>query len=462
MNIKLDNKLHSNTEDTFQSSLYKQKVSPKIMGTFERRGDIPIHFFLAHVVFDEEHGPVLNSHLTHGLEIPKIILQGVTTTLFTMAIGVGEPTGEPETAIIPINVTGIQGRVLIHSFVIDDPKARGRNRIESFMLFIPRSHQDKLLQHSLAFSNILQDAIREIKIKNGSKQEVYSLNRVFENIKKVLLTKIDNKLQDRISDICTDKEAVLVSDSTIRAVHNIILSPDIISLVNKVPSLLQDYEDELKTFGTFFDALPIEIHGKTYSNHQFYLVHIRNNFIIAFSSGKGRLGSLFRNFREILWNLRIQSDLTSQSSISRFSTSIRNESELFPQNQFLDRSFQLLKSFQPIITDVSLSRCNRNVVEILRTSTDRVVRKHAFICQIFEAINNLCSRLLRTDLVHVVLSQHGSNAIALKWATNSAEETSLFMVGDSTKGVGLLKLVGEQILEYRGKFDSDNIIKSNI
>ncbi len=430
------------------------------METSDRQGDIPIHFFLAHIVFDEEHGPVLNSYLTHGLDIPKIILQGVTTTLFTMAIGVGEPTGEPETAIIPINVTGIQGRVLIHSFVIDDPEARGRNRIESFMLFIPRSHQDKLLQHSLAFSNILQEAIREIK--NNSKQEIYSLNNVFENIKKVLLTKIDNTLQDRISDICTDKETVLVSDGTIRAVHNIILSPEIISLVNKIPSLLQDYEDELKQFGTFFDVLPIEIHGKTYSNHQFYLIHIRNNFIIAFSSGKGRLGSMFRNFREILWNLSVEGDLTSQSSISRYSTSIKNECELIPQNQFLDRSFQLLKNFKPIITDVSLSRCNLNVVETLRTSNDRVVRKHAFICQIFESINNLCSRLFRTDLVQVVLSQHGSNAIALKWATNSAEDTSLFMVGDSSKGVGLLKLVGEQVLEYRGKLDSFNDIKSNL
>lgn len=424
------------------------------MGTFERREDIPIHFFLAHIVFDEDHGPVLNSYLTYGLEIPKIILQGVTTTLFTMAIGVGEPTGEPETAIIPINVTDIQGRVLIHSFVIDDLEARGKNRIESFMLFIPRSHQDKLLQHSLAFSNILQEAIREIKFKNNSKHESYSLNKVFENIKKVLLTKIDNIIQDTISDICTDKETVLVSDGTIRAVHNIILSPDIISLVNKIPSLLQDYEDELKTFGTFFDALPIEIHGKTYSNHQFYLVNIRNNFIIAFSSGKGRLGSLFRNFREILWNLSIQGDYTTQSSISRYSTLISNESDLFPQNLFLDRSFHILKSFKPIITDVSLSRCNMNVVETLRTSSARIVKKHAFICQIFEAINNLCARLFRTDLVQLVLSQHGSNAIALKWATNSEEDTSLLMVGDSTKGVGLLKLVGEQVLEYRGKVDS--------
>ncbi|MFX1537858.1 MAG: hypothetical protein ACFFDI_27010, partial [Promethearchaeota archaeon] len=447
---------------SFPSSLHKQKVILNIMGTSERLGDIPINFFLAHIVFDEEHGPILDSYLTYGLEIPRIILQGVTTTLFTMAIGVGEPTGEPETAIIPINVTDIQGRVLIHSFVIDDPEARGRNRIESFMLFIPRSHQDKLLQHSLAFSNILQEAIREIKIKNNRKQESYSLNKVFENIKKVLLTKIDNTIQDQISEICTDKETVLVSDGTIRAVHNIILSPDIISLVNRIPSLLQNYEDELKTYGTFFDALPIEIHGKTYSNHQFYLVNIRNNFIIAFSSGKGRLGSLFRSFREILWNLSIQGDLTTQSSISQYSISIRDESNLFPQNHFLDRSFQLLQSFKPIITEVSISRCNMNVVETLRTSSDRIVKKHAFICQIFEAVNNLCFRLFRTDLVQVVLSQYGLNAIALKWATNTKEDTSLLMVGDSTKGVGLLKLVGEQVLEYRGQPDSYSNIKPDL
>ncbi|MFW9902848.1 MAG: hypothetical protein ACFFFH_00830 [Candidatus Thorarchaeota archaeon] len=432
------------------------------MGTSERREDIPIQFFLAHIIFDEEHGPVLNSYLTYGLEIPRIILQGVTTTLFTMAIGVGEPTGEPETAIIPINVTDIQGRVLIHSFVIDDPGARGRNRIESFMLFIPRYHQDKLLQHSLAFSNILQEAIREIKFKNNRKKESYSLNNVFENIKKILLTKIDNTIQDQISSICTDKETVLVSDGTIRAVHNIILSPDIISLVNKFPSLLQNYEDELKTSGTFFDVLPIELHGKTYSNHQFYLINIRNNFIIAFSSGKGRLGSLFRSFREILWSLSIQNDFSTQSSISLYSISIHDKSNLFPQNHFLDRSFQLLKSFKPIITEVSISRCNMNMVETLRTSSDRVVRKHAFICQIFEAINNLCLRLFRTDLVQLVLAQHGSNAIALKWATNTAEDTSLLMVGDSAKGVGLLKLVGEQVLEYRVKPDSFSNNKSDL
>ena len=432
------------------------------MGTLETTEEIPTQFFLAHIVFDEEHGPVLKSYLTHELEIPKIILQGVTTTLFTMAIGVGEPTGEPETAIIPINVTGIQGRVLIHLFTVNDPEARGKNRIESFMLFIPRFHQDKLLQHSLAFSNILQDAIREIKFTDSSRQEDYPLNKVFGNIRKVLLTKIDHALQNRISEICTDKETVLVSDGTIRAVHNIVLSPDIISLVNKIPSLMQDYEDELKTSGTFFDALPIEIHGKTYDNQQFYLTCVRNNFVIAFSSGKGRLGSFFRTFREILWNLNIQGVLNPQPHISSYSTSIKNKSELFTKNQFLDRSFELLKSFKPVITNISLLRCSMNKAETLRTNSVHTTRKHALICQIFMVINNLSSRLFRTDLVQIVLSQHGSNAIALKWATNSTKDASLFMVGDSTKGVGLLKLVSEQVLEYRIKFNAYEIDKSDI
>ncbi|UCE13731.1 MAG: hypothetical protein JSV04_00815 [Candidatus Heimdallarchaeota archaeon] len=419
------------------------------MGTFETQETTPPQFFLAHIVFDEEHGPVLQSYLAHELEIPRIILQGVTTTLFTMAIGVGEPTGEPDTAIIPINVTGIQGRVLIHSFMIDDPKARGKNRIESFMLFIPRSHQDKLLQHSLAFSIILQDAIRRIKYQNNDKQIEYSLIEVFGNIKKVLLTEIDHTLQNRISEICTDTETVIVSDGTIRAVHNVVLSPDIISLVNKIPPILQDYEDELKTSGTFFDALPIEIHGKTHGNQQLYLLYIGNNFILGYSSGKGRLGSLFRIFREILWNLNMQRTNSPKPHITRYGTIAIDRTSLFPENDYLNKSFELLESFKPIIEDVSLLRCSKDKVEVLRTNASFATKKHAAVCQIFMAINKISSRLLRTDLVQIVLSQHGFNTIALKWATKSTKNSFLFMVGESSKGVGLLKLVGDQILEYR-------------
>lgn len=424
-------------------------MSPRIMGKVETQETIPPQFFLAHIVFDEEHGPVLQSYLAHELEIPKIILQGITTTLFTMAVGVGEPTGEPDTAIIPINVTGIQGRVLIHSFMIDDPEARGRNRIESFMLFIPRSHQDKLLQHSLAFSIILQDAIQRIKYQDNNQHTEYSLEEVFGNIKKILLTEIDNTLQNRISEICTDEETVIISDGTIRAIHNVVLSPDIISLVNKITPPIQDYEDELKTSGTFFDALPIEIHGKTYGNQQLYLLYIGNKFILGYSSGKGRLGSLYRSFREIIWHLNMHRTNIPTPRITRFTTSIRDRTSLFPENHYLNKSFELLESFKPIIKDISLLRCSMDTIEVLRTSSTYTTRKHASVCQIFMAINNISSRLFRTDLVQLVLSQHGFNTIVLKWATNSAKNSFLFMVGESSKGVGLLKLVGDQVLEYR-------------
>lgn len=412
----------------------------------------PTQFLLAHIVFDEEHGPILKSYLTQELDIPKIILQGVTTTLFTMAIGVGEPTGEPDTAIIPINVTGIHGRVLIHSFAIEDLTARGKNRIESFMLFLPHTHQDKLLQYSLALSNIFKNAIHEIKVQDEVRSSNDILEAVFKNIQKVLLTRIDTVLQNWISEICTDQETVLVSDgTTIRAVHNIIISPEIISLVNEIPLLLQNYSEELKRQGTFFDALPIEIHGNTYSNQQLYLIAIENNFILAFSSSKGRLGSLFRFFREILWDLNIRGSVYSNSKISKYQPAIEDSSEKFTQSQYLDASFELFTSFKPIITEISILRGNYELkkVEIMKTTSNTDTKKHAVICQVFLALSQICSSLFRTTLVQIVLTQHGLNSIALKWAENNAKDVVLFMVGDSFRGVGLLKLISEQILEYK-------------
>jgi hypothetical protein len=411
----------------------------------------PVQFFLAHIVFDEEHGPTLKSFMAHDIEIPKIILQGVTTTLFTMAVGVGEPTGDPDTAIIPINVTGIQGRVLIHSFVIEDPTARGKNRIESFMLFIPRSHQDKLLQHSYAFSNILQSAIEEIRLSQNETEGEFSLNNVFTNIKKILMTRIDNIIQDKVSEICTDKETVIVSDGTIRALHNIVLSPEIISLVNRIPYLLHNYGDQLKQYGTFFDALPIEIHGKTLSNQQFYLLAIENNFILAFSSGKGRLGSLFRAFREILWDLKTQTISSGTIEIPRFVIEYRDKTSELKGNQFVDLSWDIMKNFSPIITNASVIRCNCDIsrVESIRLTDNKAGLKHAFVCAVFTIINDISIRLFRTKLIQIILSQHGFNSIAIMWAQSSKKDSTLFMVGDSIRGVGLLKLVGDQIFEHK-------------
>ena len=147
--------------------------------------------------------------------------------------------------------------------------------------------------------------------------------------------------------------------------------------------------------------------------------------------------------------MNLQTALQQQPEISRYTTLLKDGISLYPQNQYLNKSFELLRSFQPIITDVSLFRCNQSYVETLRISSVHTRKKHAQVCQIFMAINQLCLRLFHTDLVQIVLSQHGSNTIALKWASDSANDVSLFMVGDSTKGVGLLKLVGDQVLDYR-------------
>ncbi|MHA2176534.1 MAG: hypothetical protein ACXABI_17045 [Candidatus Hodarchaeales archaeon] len=386
----------------------------------------PVQFFLAHIIFDEEHGPLLKSYMAHEIEIPKIILQGVTTTL---------------------------GRVLIHSFAIDDPSARGKNRIESFMLFIPRSHQDKLLQHSYAFSNVLQNAIDSIQVNSKKNDEDFSLSEIFTNIKKILMTRIDNIIQDQISAICTDKEAAIVSDGTVRAIHNIVLTPEIISLVDKIPILLNSYGDQLKQFGTFFDALPIEIHGKTLSNQQFYLITIENIFILAFSSGKGRLGSLFRSFREIVWDLNIQSSTSPSIQMPTFSPDYQELTKKYSENEFLNVSFEILKNFTPIITNASLLRCNNNVTKIdaLKLTDSEAGNKHAFVCAVFTIIHELCNRLFRTSLIQMVLSQHGFNSVALLWAESSSKKSALYLVGDSIRGAGLLKLVGDQILEHKTK-----------
>jgi hypothetical protein len=319
------------------------------------------------------------------------------------------------------------------------------------MLFIPRKHQDKLLQHSYAFSIILQNAIKALQVDSVDSESEFDLIDLFTNIKKILMTRVDNIIQDRISEVCTDKETVIVSDGTIRAFHNIVLTPEIISTVNKIPFLLKKYTDQLKQFGTFFDALPIEVHGKTQSNQQLYLIAIENNFILAFSSGKGRLGSLFRTFREILWDLNIQTTDDTSLYIPSFPVNYHENTDYLVSNQFLNYSFEILKSFSPIISNASLLRCNCNMskIESLRLSDKKTGGKHGYMSVLFTLIHKLCQKLFRTSLIQIIISQHGFNSIVLRWTATSSEKTALYMVGDSVRGVGLLKLVGDQILEQK-------------
>ncbi|MFW9991649.1 MAG: hypothetical protein ACFFD4_06285 [Candidatus Odinarchaeota archaeon] len=41
---------------------------------------------LMYVIFDEDQGPVLRAIATHNIVFPRVILRGVFTTLFTIAL----------------------------------------------------------------------------------------------------------------------------------------------------------------------------------------------------------------------------------------------------------------------------------------------------------------------------------------------------------------------------------------
>lgn len=423
-----------------------------MMVYLEEKQDIT-RFFLSHVVFDEEAGPVLKDYKSHGLEIPRIILQGVTTTLFTMAVGVGEPIGESDTAIIPINVTGMQGRVLIHSFTVKDQKARGKNRIESFMLFIPKSHQDNILQHSLAISNILNEAIKTIR---EDKDETFTIDGVFDNIKKLLLTEIDVSSQNTISQICTDDETAIVSNGQLKAFHNLVLTPELVSMIKIFHNLFYLYENSLKKIGTNFDVLPIEFHGKTKDNQQFYLISIDNNIIFAYSYRKGRLGSMIRSFREVLWNISMKSISKEDYSFSDFPISIIKKEDLKPINkQYIDFTHSIIKNFNPIIFNSSIIKARANSAEILSFTEEEITTKHGYIAQLFMRINELTKKLFRTSLNQLVISQHDVNTIVSQWDISNDQKSSLLLIGDSNKDVGLLKVVTQNLQEIRSRINTE-------
>ena len=104
---------------------------------------------------------------------------------------------------------------------------------------------------------------------------------------------------------------------------------------------------------------------------------------------------------------------------------------------------------------MSLLRCDCDMtrVDSLRLTDKEAGRKHALVCSVFTVIHQLCEKLFRLPLIQIVLSQHGFNSIALRWAVSRKHDNALFMVGDSVRGVGLLKLVGDQILEHKTEFD---------
>jgi hypothetical protein len=415
------------------------------------------------VTFDESAGPVLNLVFKHDLAIPNPILQGVTTTLFTMAIGVGEPTGEPQISIIPVNVTNIRGRTLIFSFGVQDPFARGGQIIEAFMIFVRMTNgshrdEDKILRHSIPIVRILEKgAEARIKLKE-TKQFGEYFHNMAEALQKILLTDLFENTQDDLSDLCTEKERAVVSDGVIRAIHNLDLTPELITTamgvynyLGTLGNLLTEYHGDKALL-----ALPLEIHGhlsNSKSEMALYVEAIESCFASVLTSGEGRTSVLGRPLKQILWDLNL--NRKKKQSASHSSSTGRL---LWPADLSLpcDTAAAILKGAVEVISEYShLFSCysvfrmfdHKSTKQFSEndtlTSDPSMNDKHQAAAGLFINLSRLCKIMTDGDeLQDVTIATFGSKMgqiLILSWLPG------YIMISESNRGPGLLNIMAEKI-----------------
>ncbi len=421
-------------------------------------------FAIIHVTFDESAGPVLNLIFKQNLQIPNAILQGVATTLFTMAIGVGEPTGEPQISIIPVNVTDIRGRTLIYSFGVEDASARGGQIIEAFMVFVRMSHdshrdEDKLLRHSIPIIKILEKGV-EARIKLGKDSQY---NEYFENLaealQKILLTDLYKTTEDDLSDLCTEKELAIVSDGgSIRAIHNLDLTAGLVTAVKAVhwhletlgKFIVNNYGDEALL------ALPLEIHGhldNPSSEMNLYVEAIESCFANVLTSGDGRTNILGRPLKRILWDLNLDQKRFPLDTPQKAADFLWWPSDLSTPYTFsadmLQESFELLSEYSHLFSSYSVFKISEYDPE-KSNSGDHALASHADMIATHRAAGGLflgLSQLSKAmtsgeELRDITIATFGSEMgqiLILSWFPG------YIMVGESNRGPGLLNILAEQI-----------------
>ncbi|MFQ5977485.1 MAG: hypothetical protein ACE5OZ_05065 [Candidatus Heimdallarchaeota archaeon] len=420
-------------------------------------------FAIMHVNFDESAGPVLNLVFKHDLDIPNPILQGVTTTLFTMAIGVGEPTGEPQISIIPVNVPNIRGRTLIFSFGVHNPSARGGQLIEAFMIFVRMtkgSHQDedKLLRHSIPIIRILEKgAEARIKLQGTSQFDDYFQN-LSEALQKILITDLFESTQKDLSDICTEKERAIVSNGVIRAIHNLDLTPELITSGVSVYRFLGVLGESLAEYhgDKALLALPLEIHGylnKPESEMNLYAEAIESCFASVLTRGDGRTNILGRPLKQILWDLNLSSTKAQPSSFPSSSELIEwphnLSSPLDTSDGELPKAFDFLSEYSPLFSCYSvfqmrdLDSLTKATGRHIIVSNHEMLSKHQAAAGLFISLNRLCKIMTNGDeLRGITIATFGSKMgqiLILSWQPGN------IMIGESNWGPGLLNLMAEQI-----------------
>ena len=256
-------------------------------------------FALLLLEFDDDLGPSLVNVLTHELPVREEILETAAAAVMTLAAGIGEPSGRSETAVIPLSLSQLSGTMLVHSFGVPDDNVRGGLRMESFMLFLSEEDREKLLMHSLQISDILENAARTLRRKG-----IKDIGLPFEDIRKLLITEIDRELNGRYSAICTEKESSVISDGAIRAIHNVIVKPQLVEDLGELHRLCT-------LLLPFITGTTIEVHGKTSKLRQLFMLSLENTISITFTTERGRIGEISRPIRDLLWEFSLKSDQKS-------------------------------------------------------------------------------------------------------------------------------------------------------
>ncbi|MFX0064668.1 MAG: hypothetical protein ACFFC7_21050 [Candidatus Hermodarchaeota archaeon] len=398
-------------------------------------------FALFHCIFDEESGPELKEMLVHECFVSREIIGNVMTVLFTLSVGVGEPDGESSTSIVPLNVTNLSGTVLIYSFGIEDKSARGSSRLESLMLYVSKSLTQRLFQFTLEIKNIFDLGTPTLYSSELSSKE--ALVQIFENLRKVLLVDIDNRMQAEIVSLCEQKEKAVISDGIVRAFHNIILTPELINAVSHVhrsilPLVTPPMIEEA------FENLPIEIHGINSLSRVFYFAGTKTCFNATFTSGKSRVGILARPFRNLVWKLMLEHN---EEPINNHPP-LEKPVVISPKEE-VSNEYQLFSTFSPLLSDFSYFRVEKEEIICLATTNPERLRLQGIVSQLIVSLSALSCHMTSEELVQIVF-EHDTRAkflaLLIPKGTEEAVETYV-LVGESEKGIGLLQLIGETFRE---------------
>ncbi len=434
-----------------------------------------VEFLLGHVVFDEHRGPTLKAWLHHNYPIPEVILQGITTTLFTMAIGVGQPTGEAQTAIIPINITSLQGRALIYSYSVHDVKARGKRRMEAFMLFISKSYQDKLLRDPLYLIKTISEGVNLIN-EGYSSEEV--ILRVFDNIKKILLAELDYEVQQILNQNCTEKDAVIISDGTIKGLNNVMITPNLINQSNDVLKAVKGFIlliDQLErmesehfskdstTGNEMMSSTNItpaywvtEVYGRTNDAKYFYMLGFLDRIAILFTPNRLQIGQMTKSFREILWDLKLKTK-EKTLDITPWVIKPSQVEKMTKKSQYLDDCETLLKNLNIVIDEYSIIRRKNEEVSLLRKSSLKESHLHLQLTHLLIRINNLLTEIMDQELIITQLlcsiqveDQH-RNIFSILWDTHPSTKGYLYLTATSQRDIGLLNILSQRIQSLKNE-----------